>query len=64
MVSLEAHEKYDNLPRRAKIESWPVSGHLKQEKASMASISAIQGERDEIVRRVFALFLDHWRNMA
>jgi len=60
----DAHKKCDNLPRRAKVESWPVSGHLKPEKASMAPISAIRDERDEIDKRVFALFLDHWRNIA
>lgn len=60
----DAHKTCANLPPRAKVESWPVSGHLKPEKARMASISAIRDERDEIDKRVFALFLDHWRNIA
>jgi len=60
----DAHKKCDNLPRRAKVETWPVSGELKPEKATMAPISAIRDERDEIDKRVFALFLDHWRNIA
>ena len=60
----DAHKQCDNLPRRAKVESWPVSGYLKPEKASMAPISVIRDQRDEIDKRVFALFLDHWRNIA
>ena len=59
-----AHEQCDALPRRAKVETWPVPGGLKPEKASAAPISAIREERDEIDKRVFALFLDHWRNIA
>jgi len=60
----DAHKKCANLPRRAKVETWRVSGEFKPEKASMAPISAIRDERDEIDKRVFALFLDHWRNIA
>jgi hypothetical protein len=41
-----------------------VSNELKPEQASFAPISAIRDERDEIDKRVFALFLDHWRNTA
>ncbi|HZH85189.1 MAG TPA: hypothetical protein VFD87_18710, partial [Phototrophicaceae bacterium] len=58
----DAHKKCDNLPGRAKVETWPVSNELKPEQASFAPISAIRDERDEIDKRVFALFLDHWRN--
>jgi arsenate reductase len=60
----DAHKKCDNLPGRAKVETWPVSKELKPEQASFAPISAIRDERDEIDKRVFALFLDHWRNTA
>lgn len=60
----DAHKKCDNLPRRAKVETWPVSTDLKAEETSTAPISAIRDERDEIDKRVFALFLDHWRNTA
>ncbi|MGE5060223.1 MAG: arsenate reductase [Betaproteobacteria bacterium] len=60
----DAHKKCDNLPRRAKVETWPVSADLKAEETSTAPISAIRDERDEIDKRVFALFLDHWRNTA
>lgn len=60
----DAHKKCDNLPRRAKVETWPVTTDLKAEETSTAPISAIRDERDEIDKRVFALFLDHWRNTA
>ena len=60
----DAHKKCDNLPGRAKVETWPVSKELKPEQGSFAPISAIRDERDEIDKRVFALFLDHWRNTA
>ena len=60
----DAHKKCDNLPRRAKVETWPVPADLKAEETSTAPISAIRDERDEIDKRVFALFLDHWRNTA
>lgn len=60
----DAHKKCDNLPRRAKVETWPVPADLKAEETSTAHISAIRDERDEIDKRVFALFLDHWRNTA
>lgn len=60
----DAHKKCDNLPRRAKVETWPVPVDLKAEETGTAPISAIRDERDEIDKRVFALFLDHWRNTA
>jgi arsenate reductase len=60
----DAHKKCDNLPRRAKVETWPVTTDLKAEEGSTAPISTIRDERDEIDKRVFALFLDHWRNTA
>ena len=60
----DAHKKCDNLPRRAKVETWPVTTDLKAEEGSTAPISTIRDERDEIDKRVFALFLDHWRNIA
>jgi arsenate reductase (thioredoxin) len=58
----DAHQRCKNLPRRAKVETWPIPNELKPEKASAAPLSTIREERDEIDKRVFALFLDHWRN--
>lgn len=53
----DAYKKCDNLPRHAKVETWPVSNDLKPEQPSLAPISLID-------KRLFALFLDPWRNTA
>ena len=60
----DAHRRCENLPRRANVETWPVPSELESDKTSAASLSAIREERDEIDKRVFALFLDHWRNIV
>lgn len=60
----DAHKKCDNLPGGAKVENWPAPDELKAEKSGSAELSRIRNERDEIDKRVFALFLDHWRNNA
>jgi len=60
----DAHKKCSNLPGRAKIENWPAPEEFASEKGSTPELSAIRDERDEIDKRVFALFLDHWRNIA
>jgi len=60
----DAHKKCSNLPGRAKIENWPAPEEFSSEKGSTPELSAIRDERDEIDKRVFALFLDHWRNIA
>jgi protein-tyrosine-phosphatase len=60
----DAHKKCTNLPGRAKIENWPASAEFGSEKGSTPELSIIRDKRDEIDKRVFALFLDHWRNIA
>lgn len=60
----DAHKKCTNLPGRAKIENWPASEEFGSEKGSTPELSVIRHKRDEIDKRVFALFLDHWRNIA
>jgi len=60
----DAHKKCSNLPGRAKIENWPAPEEFKSERGATPGLSAIRGERNEIDKRVFALFLDHWRNIA
>ena len=59
----DAHKKCDNLPQRAKIESWPVSEESRAGTGA-PELSILRDKRDEIDKRVFALFLDHWRNIA
>lgn len=60
----DAHKKCTNLPGRAKIENWPAPEEFSSEKGSAPELSVIRDKRDEIDKRVFALFLDHWRNIA
>lgn len=60
----DAHKKCGDLPRRAKIENWLASEYLKLDKESAQELPIIRDERDKIDRRVFALFLDHWRNIS
>ena len=60
----DAHKKCTNLPGRAKIENWPAPQEFGSETGSTPELSVIRDKRDEIDKRVFALFLDHWRNIA
>lgn len=52
-----ADRRCDRLPKRARIARWPIAPV-----PAGLDLSAIRSRRDEIDRRVFALFLDHWRN--
>ena len=56
----DAHKQCGNLPGKVRIERWPISQAVTED---IANLSAIRDRRDEIDRRVFALFLDHWRNV-
>jgi len=60
----DAHKKCAELPRRTKIESWPVAEAFKEDKTKAPDSATLRAERDEIDNRVFALFLDYWRNVA
>lgn len=60
----DAHKQCSNLPGRTKIESWPVTGEFKGKTSGGADLTALRGERDDIEKRVFALFMDYWRNVA
>jgi arsenate reductase (thioredoxin) len=60
----EADKQCNNLPGRAKIERWPVPQAFQSVGASAPALSAVRQQRDEIDKRVFALFLDHWRNVV
>ena len=60
----DAHAKCGTLPRKAKIEKWPVPNPVQAGGASSAGLSAYRQGRDEIDRRLGALFLDHWRHVA
>jgi len=60
----DAHKQCDNLPGRAKIESWPVTDGFKHKKSAGEDLDALRDERDDSEKRVFALFMDYWRNVA
>lgn len=60
----DAHKQCANLPGRTKIESWPVSDEFKRQKAEAVDLEPLRGARDDIEKRVFALFMDYWRNVA
>lgn len=52
------------LPAKAKVEHWPIGNPARASGGSAPTLSAFRESRDEVDRRVFALFLDHWRNVA
>ena len=62
VVSFGEADKQCDLPRRAKVERWPIACDPRAESDATVAHSVIRDRRDEIDRRVFALFLDHWRN--
>jgi len=60
----DAHKKCSDLPRGAKIETWPAPEQGKAPGEATPEAAALRSRRDEIGNRVFALFLDYWRNVA
>jgi len=60
----DAHKKCSNLPGRANVENWNVPNHAASGGDEQPTLKAIRENRDEIDKRVFALFLDHWRNVS
>ena len=60
----DAHKQCGNLPGRVKIENWPVNDSFKRKTTAAQDLAALRGERDDIEKRVFALFMDYWRNVA
>ena len=60
----DAHKKCSNLPGRANVENWSVPNHPASGGDEQPTLKAIRENRDEIDKRVFALFLDHWRNVS
>jgi arsenate reductase len=58
----DAHKQCGNLPGRVKIEYWPFPSTCRSASGDASELSTLRDERDAIDKRVFALFLDHWRN--
>jgi len=60
----DADKQCGGFPPRAKVERWPMPNPSRAGGGIPATLSAFRNERDEIDKRVFALFLDHWRNIT
>jgi protein-tyrosine-phosphatase len=60
----DADRRCSSLPARAKVERWSIPNPARASGGTSAVLSIFRHGRDEIDKRVFALFLDHWRNMA
>ena len=56
----EADKQCSDIPKSVKIERWSIAGRSHGENTS--TLSVMRDQRDQIDKRVFALFLDHWRN--
>lgn len=59
----DADKKCGPLPAKTKVEHWPIT-EAEPSPADELKLTRHRQERDEIDKRVFALFLDHWRNVA
>jgi arsenate reductase (thioredoxin) len=59
----DADKKCGPLPAKTKVEHWPIT-QAEPSPADELKLTCHRQERDEIDKRVFALFLDHWRNVA
>jgi protein-tyrosine-phosphatase len=59
-----ADKKCPVLPSKAKVEHWVIPSSRATENNDSAAISSLRRERDEINKRVFALFMDYWRNLT
>lgn len=59
----DADKKCGPLPAKTKVEHWPIT-EAEPSPADEFKLTRHRQERDEIDKRVFALFLDHWRNVA
>ena len=60
----DAHEQCRSLPKKVKVEKWTIPNPTRASGESSAVLSAYRRSRDEIDKRVAALFLDHWRHVA
>lgn len=59
-----ADKKCAALPTRAKVKQWAIASSRAAQNNDFAALSTLREERDEINKRVFALFMDYWRNLS
>jgi arsenate reductase len=60
----DADKKCRELPAKAKVARWSIANPARASGGNAAVLSTFRKGRDEVDRRVYALFLDHWRNVA
>ena len=60
----DAHEQCRSLPSKAKVEKWSIPNPMRTAGENSAVLSEYRRGRDEIDKRVAALFLDHWRHLV
>jgi protein-tyrosine-phosphatase len=59
-----ADKKCPTLPSKAKVKHWAIPSSTLAGRGDFAAIANLRQERDEINKRVFALFMDYWRNLT
>ena len=65
VISFEGADKKGGLlPEKIKVENWSLPAPGSMAGNSPASLTKYRHQRDEINKRVFALFMDYWRNDA
>ena len=60
----DADRKCATLPSNAKIERWSIPNVEPTDSKELSGLNLYRQKRDEIDKRVFALFMDYWRNVA
>ena len=60
----DADRKCAALPNNAKIERWSIRNVEPIACEELSGLNLYRQKRDEIDKRVFALFMDYWRNVA
>ncbi|HEY7320946.1 MAG TPA: hypothetical protein VIE89_25555 [Candidatus Binatia bacterium] len=59
-----AHEQWRSLPAKARVEKWAIPNPMRTMGENSTALSEYRRGRDEIDKRVAALFLDHWRHAS
>jgi arsenate reductase len=60
----DAHEQCHSLPSNARVEKWAIPNPMRTMGENSTALSEYRRGRDEIDKRVAALFLDHWRHAS
>jgi arsenate reductase (thioredoxin) len=60
----DAHEQCHCLPSKARVEKWAIPNPMQTIAENSTALSEYRRGRDEIDKRVAALFLDHWRHAS